>query len=66
MSEIGISEAIILLIGLAIYVGVSILVSNWGKKKAMGSTIAVLLFIFLSWIGLIIIACSKNKIEREN
>lgn len=65
MNSIGAHEAIILLIVLAIYIGGCILVSNWGKKKAMGSTIAVILFILLNWMGLIIIAFSKNKIDKE-
>lgn len=65
MNETGI-DPIALLIALVLMIGGSVLVSNWGKKKAMGSTIAVILFLVLNWIGLIIIACSKNKIESEN
>lgn len=65
MNETGINP-LALLIGLVLMIGGSVLVSNWGKKKAMGSTIAVILFLVLNWIGLIIIACSKNKIESEN
>lgn len=65
MNETGINP-IAILIALVLMIGGSVLVSNWGKKKAMGSTIAVILFLALNWIGLIIIACSKNNIESEN
>ncbi len=53
-----------MIVGLIIWVWLLKVSYDQGKKRKIGSTWAVIAFLFLSWIGLIIIFMSK-KINEE-
>jgi hypothetical protein len=52
------------LLGIILWVWLLTVSYKQGKKRKIGSTWSVIAFLFLSWIGLIIIFCSP-KVENN-